>query len=166
MSPHGRPITGTNTGSWREPVPVEAPPPAACYPGGETALGPAAMADTFGVGVSATTIQRRCRAEVRALLSGTRWPLVVRQSQRRAVAQALLDALPSQWLRRAEELEAARSKPGDYLGNATEEELRASDQRLAESARNCRRHAWLLTEFGLPGHMTTEIEDVLDEGAV
>lgn len=60
---------------------------------------------------------------------------------RGAVLEAIASALPSQWDRRAEVLEAARPRPGDYFGKATLADLDARDRRLAADAARCRLHA-------------------------
>lgn len=55
------------------------------------------------------------------------------------------------WRRRAEQLEAARPRPGDFHGQSTRAELTARDARLAAAALACRRRAALqdlaLAEF-------------------
>lgn len=123
-------------------------------------------ADTFGVGISAIDLRRRCRVELRALVSDPNWPRLVAHSQLRALRQALLEALPSYWLRRAEELDAARPSPGDFTGLASSQEVAKRDQGLAEAALNCRRHAWLMATYGLPDYVEAELDHVLADGGV
>lgn len=65
---------------------------------------------------------------------------------RRVLQDAMTEATAAYWLRRAAELEAARPRPGDFNGNATEAELAARDRRLANDAEGCRQRARLLTE--------------------
>lgn len=56
----------------------------------------------------------------------------------RVVQDALNEATAIHWRRRADQLEAARSRPGDYIGLATVEEIAVRDARLSERARACR----------------------------
>lgn len=60
---------------------------------------------------------------------------------RRVVIEACRDADSAQWIRRAETLEAARPRAGDWHGRATREELRARYDRLTEDAQACRNRA-------------------------
>ena len=64
----------------------------------------------------------------------------------RVVQDALAEAMARYWIRRAEVLENARWKPGDYVGRATDEEIAVRDASLTLAAENCRRHARLLAE--------------------
>lgn len=59
----------------------------------------------------------------------------------RAVLDALSEATATYWQRRAETFEWARPRPDDYAGQASEADLAARDQRLAEAAQACRRRA-------------------------
>jgi hypothetical protein len=59
----------------------------------------------------------------------------------RVLQDALTEALRSTWLRRADAFEAAKHKPGDYLGRRTMEQVHADNRRLGEKAEACRRHA-------------------------
>lgn len=68
----------------------------------------------------------------------------------RLIEEAIADALPYVWERRAEQLEQARPRPGDFNGRATAVELAERDQRLAEQAEGCRRHATLLRNYPMP----------------
>jgi len=61
--------------------------------------------------------------------------------QHRVVAEAVLSAGAKTWTRRAEMLEWARPRAGDWHGNATREELRARYDRLTEDAQACRNRA-------------------------
>lgn len=61
--------------------------------------------------------------------------------------EAMLAGLPCSWSRRAETLDAARPRPGDFNGRATVEELAERDQRLAEQAEACRSKARFLQEY-------------------
>lgn len=56
----------------------------------------------------------------------------------RVVQDALCEAQAIYWRRRADQLEAARSRPDDYTGSATVEEIAARDARLSERSRACR----------------------------
>ena len=60
---------------------------------------------------------------------------------RRVIEDALAEATAHYWIRRAEQLEAAVSRPGDYMGRTSAQEVAERDQRLKESAQSCRRHA-------------------------
>jgi hypothetical protein len=59
----------------------------------------------------------------------------------RVMREGIRDAEAAQWLRRAETLEAARPKAGDWHGRATREELRERYDRLTEEAQACRNRA-------------------------
>jgi hypothetical protein len=69
--------------------------------------------------------------------------------QARALADAIIQATAAGWLRRAAMFEAAMARPGDFLGRATAENIRARDERCAAAAEACRRRASLseLSEF-------------------
>lgn len=75
-------------------------------------------------------------------------PVVERLSQLavRFVQDSIAAGRPAVWLRRAQALEDARPRPGDFTGRATAADLAAQDARLAESARLCRLHAAFLAE--------------------
>lgn len=64
----------------------------------------------------------------------------------RVVQDCLSEAMSRYWIRRAETLEGARWKPGDYTGRATPDEIAARDAKLTLAAQNCRSHAQLLAE--------------------
>lgn len=61
----------------------------------------------------------------------------------RVLQDAVTEATVTYWHRRADDLEAARSRPGDYQGQASLERIRARDARLSAAARACRRRASL-----------------------
>lgn len=65
----------------------------------------------------------------------------------RAVQQMIAEAAPWWWLKRAEHLEEARPRPGDFHGRATPEELAARHARLTEAAAACREHAAFLAQY-------------------
>ena len=67
---------------------------------------------------------------------------------RRIVLDALNEATAAYWRRRADQLEAARWKPGDYTGHATAEDLAAHDRAVREVAEACRNRAALLDTYG------------------
>jgi hypothetical protein len=75
---------------------------------------------------------------------------------RRAIQEAFGDQYAGQWLRRADVLEQARPRPGDFNGRASAEELAERDARLTADAERCRRHAALLLE----GHASAYAADV------
>lgn len=56
----------------------------------------------------------------------------------RALEDALTEATPDYWTRRAEVFEQARPRPDDFVGRATRNELAARDARLVDAARACR----------------------------
>ncbi len=70
------------------------------------------------------------------------------QFVRRIVLDALAEAEAAYWRRRARDLEAAMSRPGDYPGNATRDELSARDRRLREVACACRNRAAVAVHGG------------------
>lgn len=59
----------------------------------------------------------------------------------RVVQDALTEATAHYWRRRADTLEAARPRPGDFTGKATSDEIAAVDRRLTAAARACRERA-------------------------
>ncbi len=61
----------------------------------------------------------------------------------RVLQDAFADASAAQWLRRAEQLEAARPRPGDFTGRATPAELAERSRRLTAAAEACRARAQL-----------------------
>jgi len=63
--------------------------------------------------------------------------------RQRLLQEALSAALAVTWTRRAREFEAARSRPGDFLGEATAEAITAMDARLTGLADACRARATL-----------------------
>lgn len=70
--------------------------------------------------------------------------------QHRVIQDALADGTATYWRRRAEAFEAARPRPGDYIGRATPDDLRAADQRCRDMAEACRARARvaLVDEWG------------------
>jgi hypothetical protein len=58
-----------------------------------------------------------------------------------ALQDAWLQGSRGFWLRRAEQLEAARPRRGDYTGQATAEDLAACWDRLTAKAQACRARA-------------------------
>ncbi len=62
----------------------------------------------------------------------------------RLIQDCIAAALPAQWERRAQVLDDARPKPGDWTGNASNSELAELDERNARLAAQCRLHAALL----------------------
>lgn len=61
----------------------------------------------------------------------------------RILQDAFLEASRSYHLRRARSFEAARSRPGDYLGEASAADVAAMDGRLTGLAKACRARAEL-----------------------
>lgn len=68
----------------------------------------------------------------------------------RMIEDAMSAAAPHVWLRRAEQLEDARPRPGDFQGRATAADLAERDQRLAGSAEVCRLKADVLRRYPTP----------------
>lgn len=62
---------------------------------------------------------------------------------RRVVEDALNEATPIYWEKRAETFEAARRRPCDFTGTATGDELSVRDRALRETAQACRARAQL-----------------------
>lgn len=88
----------------------------------------------------------------------------IKYAQHRFLQDALTMATAAYWRKRAEDFEAARPRPGDYNGNATPEQLKARDERMAGIARACRNHAALLGA-GQPSRISDEVAAVLREVA-
>lgn len=65
---------------------------------------------------------------------------------RRVIADALNEASARYWTRRAEVLEDAAPRPGEFHGKATREELSSAWRRCHADAERCRRHAELLRD--------------------
>jgi len=61
--------------------------------------------------------------------------------ERAVLRDGYLVAHKPYWLRRARVFEAARPRPGDFTGAATENELQERDERLRQMAAACRRQA-------------------------
>ena len=60
----------------------------------------------------------------------------------RVLQDALTEALRSTWLRRADAFEAAMHRPGkDFPGRCSVDQIAANNERLAQKAQACRRHA-------------------------
>lgn len=81
------------------------------------------------------------RHHVRDLLERVDLDEMVR---RRAVQEAVTDALAHTWTRRAEVFEWAAPKPGDFTGRATAAELAERQARCEATALACRQKAALL----------------------
>lgn len=71
--------------------------------------------------------------------------------RRRAVQEAVTDALAETWQRRAAMFDWARPRPGDYPGRATREALAEADTRCRLAALACRQRAALLDGGCLDG---------------
>jgi hypothetical protein len=63
----------------------------------------------------------------------------------RAVQESVNNARACTWTRRAELLEFALSREGDFRGQATDEQIAERDRRLAAQVAACRHRAELLT---------------------
>jgi hypothetical protein len=83
--------------------------------------------------------------------------------RRRVLQQALTEALPSYWERRARSFDDVH--PDELpLPLEADPEAAARGSSAAQAALACRRHAWLLAQE-LPADMAAEIDDVMDEVA-
>lgn len=69
---------------------------------------------------------------------------------RRVIADALNEASAAYWEHRAEVLEDAAPRPGEFHGKATREELSSAWRRCHADAERCRRHAALLRDRAVP----------------
>lgn len=109
---------------------------------GAASVLPAELAHTYGVGgVSRTQANAAARRGLMALREA--WPEVLAQMMRRALQQALQEAVPDYWIRRAEYLEQVGTEWADG------------------AARNCRRAAWLLATEGLSDDVLAELDDFM-----
>lgn len=71
----------------------------------------------------------------------TRVPFEFDHRYARVLQDSIASALSHQWLRRAEEFERAKPRPGDFRGRATDEQVAAQTARLTAKAEACRRRA-------------------------
>lgn len=69
---------------------------------------------------------------------------------RRVIVDALNEASAAYWERRADVLEDAAPRPGEFHGRATRAELSAAWRRCMGDARRCRAHAELLRDRDVP----------------
>lgn len=115
---------------------------------------PGAQKSRLGVGTEATKRRTGAGRELDSMMPDTADSDQHRPSaaslrehvenfRRRVLQDALLEAEAAYWLRRAEAFEAARPRPGEYVGQATPLELAARDDRLVTTALACRRRAQL-----------------------
>lgn len=70
----------------------------------------------------------------------------VEDMQKRSIQDMITMATANYWDRRAQTFEDARPQPGEFTGLASEDEVRAQDDRLAQLAEMCRFHARLMRE--------------------
>ena len=82
----------------------------------------------------------------------------------RMLQECLSAALPGGWERRAALWEDARPRSGDFVGQATRDELIDRDERCRGKAEACRRHAQLLRDAE-PEPPSADVVDVLLEVA-
>jgi hypothetical protein len=80
----------------------------------------------------------------------------------RVLQDCLSQALPMTWLDRARAFKDAAPRPGDYHGEATQEELRDRFNRCRATARACHAHARLLFD-GMPEEISADVLAVLQE---
>lgn len=78
----------------------------------------------------------------------------------RVLQDALAEATATYWLQRAEACEQARPKPGDYTGQAGNDELATADQRCADTAQACRSRAEFARMYAdeIPDDVWTALE--------
>jgi len=91
--------------------------------------------------VRPTSVRTLLRHEVGRILARIDLDEPIR---RRAVQESVSNALACTWRRKADLLEWARPRPGEYAGQATAAELAERDQLLAAQAKACRNKAILL----------------------
>jgi hypothetical protein len=99
------------------------------------------------------------RAALRALLDRIDFGDTMR---RRAIQQAIGDALPDVWRRRAQAFRGAAPKPSDFVGQATLHDLVQLGKDCLDTALACERYAALLEEFGLSEDLRGSIDDEID----
>ncbi|GAB6983519.1 hypothetical protein [Nocardioides pyridinolyticus] len=80
--------------------------------------------------------------------------------RQRVLQDALTEATATYWLRRAEQFEAAKPRPGDFHGLLTPAELSAKWSELDSIARACRVRA-----SASPVGISHEVADALSEVA-
>ena len=82
---------------------------------------------------------------------------------RRVLQDALTEAAPAYWRRRAEALRAARHRVGDYLPDGRLEAARARWRELTETARACEAKAAFIERYGCE-LFANEVASVMGEG--
>lgn len=100
------------------------------------------QAHLYGVGMS--ELARRAVARRGLASLAECWPQVVAQMARRSAQQAISEALPMYWTRRAEEMEKVGTAWADGAAVA------------------CRRKAWISATCGPSPDLVAEVDDVLD----
>jgi len=68
-------------------------------------------------------------------------PIDVAHFGARLLQDALAEATATYWRKRADDFERARSRPGDYHGTASPEQITEADARLTTQADACRHRA-------------------------
>lgn len=79
---------------------------------------------------------------------------------RDVLADCMTSALASQWRERAQEFRDARPRPGDFPGQQTIEQRRATWRRLTAVAEACEAHADLLEGVVLTDTLLPELADL------
>jgi hypothetical protein len=80
----------------------------------------------------------------------------------RVLQDALAEACAAYWKRRAETLEGCLSRPGDFTGSATPEEIKSRDARIRDDVTRCRAHARLMAD---DTGISNDVRNVLAEVA-
>lgn len=107
----------------------------------------------------------RPRQEAPTKVNHTNTPRVpdFEQMARRSIVESIRDASRIWWLKRAEDFERAKPRPGDdFNGAATIEELRARWQWCHDTAQACRNKAALVPLDD--AQFRAELDAILDEG--
>lgn len=68
--------------------------------------------------------------------------------QKRVMQDALAEATQAYWLRRAGQFDAARHRDGDFIGEASPEEMAQRDAGLLQLTETCRRRAAVRASLG------------------
>jgi hypothetical protein len=87
----------------------------------------------------------------------------IRHFQARVLSDCLAEASAGYWRHRAEHLRRCLSRPGDFVGRATADEIAERDLRIQADIERCLAHAGLLADGS--AQIAPEVVDVLREVA-